>query len=277
MTVTYYIGISNITDIPIKKTLLEERIPTNLGIYETFIGPVQDDLPNYQLAFTFDTSLSTTEKIILETIVNIIVNQTPITITTLTPTIYYTTKVPNQYCDNLNGYITGDIAVNINTNTIYTCYDDTLGTAIWNNISGVTGATGSTGSTGSQGSTGPRGDRNMSIFYNSGGSLANNRYIRYESQNNTEFQSQILMGVTGTLRNLNIQLQSAPGVGATRTFTIRKNGINTTLNVSITGAATTGSDNIDTVSVIPFDLISLLHTTTGSPASAGAIGTVLLT
>jgi len=117
----------------------------------------------------------------------------------------------------------------------------------------------------------------MSIFYNSGGSLANNRYLRYESQDNTEFQSQLLMGVTGTISNLNVLLEAAPDGAATRTFTIRKNGVNTALTVTITGANTTGSDNTNTVSVIPFDLISLLHTRTGTPAAAGAIATVLLT
>jgi len=78
---------------------------------------------------------------------------------------------------------------------------------------------------------------------------------------------------SGTLQNLTVILVGSgtltPGTGS-RTFTLRKNGIATSLVVTITGPAMfSGADGINTVSVNQFDLISLLHTASLPEHDAG--------
>jgi len=77
--------------------------------------------------------------------------------------------------------------------------------------------------------------------------------------------------VTGcTAQRLVVKLTAAPGGVETRTFTVRKNGTNQTLAVTITGAATTGSDFADTVAFSQFDELSVIHTRSTSPVASAA-------
>ena len=103
--------------------------------------------------------------------------------------------------------------------------------------------------------------------------MGNNRYIRYGSETSTESTAQILVTEAGTAEYLYVTLTAAPGVGNSRIFTFSLNGVSQTLAVTITGAATTGSDLVNTVSLVSGDLITILHTTTGNPTNATGIVT----
>jgi hypothetical protein len=130
-------------------------------------------------------------------------------------------------------------------------------------MTGITGPS-ITGPTGSSAGT--------FMFLNSGGALTNNNFLLFGLQDAQEVNAQAVMTVATTVKNMTVSLTVAPGVGATRTFTLRKNAANTALTVSITGAATTGSDAVNTVAFAQFDLLAVQHTTAGGPtASRGAV------
>lgn len=93
------------------------------------------------------------------------------------------------------------------------------------------------------------------------------------------------MAVTGILTNFRVNLTVAPGVGKSRTVTIRKNGVDqmsAVISDTDTFGVATGQ-----VAVSPGDLISLSTTPSGSPASAtvtwsidfqaGTLGITMLT
>jgi len=57
-----------------------------------------------------------------------------------------------------------------------------------------------------------------------------------------EFSGQTLFPTAGTLKKFYVELTDAPGIDKSATFTIRKNGIDQSLVVTISGSATTGND-----------------------------------
>lgn len=60
-----------------------------------------------------------------------------------------------------------------------------------------------------------------------------------------------------TARNLRCQASTGPGGARVSTFTVRKNGADTGLLCTLTGAATTCSDTTHTFSVLPGDVLSI--------------------
>lgn len=87
----------------------------------------------------------------------------------------------------------------------------------------------------------------------------------------TESLAQIVIPTDGTLKNLVVNLQNAPGGIQTRTFTIYKNGSPELLLVTITGVATQGSDlGVTTVDVAPGDVISIRADASASAADSHA-------
>lgn len=68
--------------------------------------------------------------------------------------------------------------------------------------------------------------------------------------------NETLCSVTGTISNLTISLSAA--VASSRTFTLRKNGVNTSVVVSLGAGATGGSDNVNSVSVAPGDRLVIV-------------------
>jgi hypothetical protein len=78
------------------------------------------------------------------------------------------------------------------------------------------------------------------------------------------------MPLGGTLRNLKITLNTAPGTGKSHTFTLQRNSIDTaaltvTISDSSTAAELTGVD----VPFCKYSTLSLRTTSSGSPASSG--------
>lgn len=79
----------------------------------------------------------------------------------------------------------------------------------------------------------------------------------------------------GTLKNWVITITTAPGAGKSQTFTLRKNGSNTALAVTISNLATSGSDTSNSVSVAAGDTIDVIQNTSGSPSAGGETKSVL--
>ena len=61
-------------------------------------------------------------------------------------------------------------------------------------------------------------------------------------------QCEIIMTRTGTITSLNALCNTAPGGANSRTFTIYKNGLATTMTLTITGTNTTGTTTSNQVS-----------------------------
>lgn len=83
------------------------------------------------------------------------------------------------------------------------------------------------------------------------------------SSSETQFAG---IAVSGFLTNFRVNLTAAPGVGRSRTVTIRKNGVDQT-SVTISDNDTSGVSAAQ-VAVSPGDMISLTTVPSGSPASA---------
>ena len=78
------------------------------------------------------------------------------------------------------------------------------------------------------------------------------------------------MPIAGTMTNLFIRLDAAPSGTKSYTFTVRKNGADTSLTATITGAATSGSNVVNSVSYSSGDTISVKASPTSAP-TAGAM------
>jgi len=140
-------------------------------------------------------------------------------------------------------------------------------------IKGDTGPTGISGNATMTGATGPRGvsGSNMTmITFNSGGNYVDNTYQFFGSQNPIESEAQIVVNKAGILSNL---LVSNSGYnnpnGDTKLITVRVNGQDTPLNVSMYGIQTVASNTINTVNVNAGDKISVSMRISISPASYG--------
>lgn len=143
-----------------------------------------------------------------------------------------------------------------------------------------TGSTGPDGATGPPGPTGATGDSNLATGPNAanGMILLNSNAINigngiiigqgYVVSSANEFTASYVMTDTYTLRKLYVKLSSAPGVGNSRTFTVRVNAVDTTLAVTITGALKDASNLINTIAVLPGDRVSVRTTSTGSPSAS---------
>lgn len=83
----------------------------------------------------------------------------------------------------------------------------------------------------------------------------------------------IPIAVPGTFRNFRVKLPAAPGSGVTRTFTVRKNAVDTALVVAITGTSQTlGSDTSNSIAFAAGDTISIKHVVSGGTAAAADLG-----
>lgn len=79
--------------------------------------------------------------------------------------------------------------------------------------------------------------------------------------------SQMLIGVAGTLSNFRVSLTAAPGVGKTRTFTVRVDGVDSGLFVALTGAETDKTDAANSIAVTAFNRVSVKMVAAGLPVA----------
>ncbi len=78
------------------------------------------------------------------------------------------------------------------------------------------------------------------------------------------------LALQSTLRNLYVRLSAAPGAGKSWVFTVRKNGADTNLSVTISGTDTTGNDTSNSVDFSDDDYMTMQCTPSGTPAAAHA-------
>ena len=135
-------------------------------------------------------------------------------------------------------------------------------------VVGVTGPTGPIGVTGPTGSSGPTGGAGPAIAMaimtpqNAATIYAN---IYGNSPGITESEAQMVSPSAFTASNLIVELSMPPGLGNSYTFTLRQNGVDTGLTCTISGASTTGSDIVHTVSVSQGDLLNWSCAPGGTP------------
>jgi len=119
--------------------------------------------------------------------------------------------------------------------------------------------------------------QNTAVFMNtSGGAQWNAPYFQALNHGRggqtVEAEAQQVIPCHGVIRNLYIELQVAPGVGATSQFTLRVNGVNTALLCTISGLNLTCNNTVNEVAVVPGDLACWQRTTTaGGPASGDVV------
>lgn len=78
---------------------------------------------------------------------------------------------------------------------------------------------------------------------------------------------QVAMPVSGSFEGISIYAQTAPGTGTSRTYTLRKGGVDTALTVSVSDTNKTNSASAS-VSFVAGDLFNIGFTASGSPASS---------
>ena len=83
----------------------------------------------------------------------------------------------------------------------------------------------------------------------------------------TEMSSETLFPTSGTIKGLHVEAAAAPGGGKSRTFTVRKNGVATSLTCTISNNATTCDDTTNTVTIAAGDSAVLEYTESGGPAA----------
>ena len=114
----------------------------------------------------------------------------------------------------------------------------------------------------------------------SAASLGNNAYLACDggstqaSSGTISSRRRFRARTAGTLSKLIVDLDTAPGAGTSRTFTVRINEVDSALAVTISDTNTLSSEDIDTVAVAAGDRIELWHTSAGAVAASVAHGVV---
>jgi hypothetical protein len=83
------------------------------------------------------------------------------------------------------------------------------------------------------------------------------RYYRVGSAAVTGTEIQVMFHQACTIYGIGVNCRVGPGAARTDTWTVRKNGVNTTITTSLVGAATSSSDFAHPLSVAAGDLISI--------------------
>jgi hypothetical protein len=155
---------------------------------------------------------------------------------------------------------------------------------------GIDGLIGPVGPSGPIGPIGPAGQSNLTLpihmktdesksikysstlTWNSGNILTNNNsYIGNGFLSTDESGTQIGITRTGILKNLVVILKKSPGINSKRMFTIRKNGIDTNLNLTMEFKDKNKINSETDLNVQIYDLISIHHNSIGSPDACIAI------
>ncbi len=103
------------------------------------------------------------------------------------------------------------------------------------------------------------------------------RYFGGGPSSTAETDVQCVMTSAGTITKFRVQCTSAPGVGQTFTFTVRKNAVDTTMTGTISGNATfdTGEITTNPVSFSAGDSISIKCVGSAGSATTGFRGFIL--
>jgi hypothetical protein len=91
------------------------------------------------------------------------------------------------------------------------------------------------------------------------------------ASNATENLVQQVMPTSGTFKNLRASISVAPGSGKSSTFTVSKNVTPTALTCTISDAATTCTDLLNSFTFVAGDLITLQSVPSGTPSAAATV------
>ncbi len=98
----------------------------------------------------------------------------------------------------------------------------------------------------------------QTIFYNSqGDTISGGVFLVPQGATAGERPGEILITRSGTLSNLQVQVDSGPTAGNPDVVVVRRNETDTALAVTISYPATSGTDTSDSVVVAPGDRIAL--------------------
>jgi hypothetical protein len=138
-------------------------------------------------------------------------------------------------------------------------------------IQGVTGPTGIQGIQGIQGVTGLTGQGVTGVIWlNPQGAFSSTNYVTFGQSSNYN-NSLLVIPRSLTITRMSVVLTTAPTGASTRTFTLYKNNIATSLSVLFVVSETFKSAT-DSISFVAGDTFSVLATvTSGPPSSSGAI------
>lgn len=120
----------------------------------------------------------------------------------------------------------------------------------------------------------PTTDGETILLSNTGGSILTDilysPLIASRTPDATEFDGQTLFPTPGTLKNFYVERAVAPGGATSEIFTVRKNGVATSMGVTISGTATTGSDTdpAHNVDIAAGDKVTIYLTIVGAPADS---------
>lgn len=84
----------------------------------------------------------------------------------------------------------------------------------------------------------------------------------------TETDRQNVMPAAGTIKNLYVDFEQAPGAGETRTLTLTKNTAAQSLTVTVAEGNDSGNDTGNSFAVVAGDLISIQNTNSGSATAS---------
>jgi hypothetical protein len=131
---------------------------------------------------------------------------------------------------------------------------------------GPSGATGATGVAGSHGG-GDGGTLGMILMNSNTNNIADGNIIGqgYVATTANEFMASYVMTSNVTLQNLIVNVTTVPGGGNARTFTVRVNGVDSSLTATIANFVTTASNTINFVTVLAGDRVSLRTTSLNTP------------
>lgn len=101
-----------------------------------------------------------------------------------------------------------------------------------------------------------------------------NIYMGLAELSTSENTAKVLAPFAGTLKNMYVRLQTAPGAGEDQVVTLRKNAAGSALTTTIANAAKTGNDTAHTVAVAAGDELAIEFN--GSAGVAGTFATVSL-
>lgn len=87
----------------------------------------------------------------------------------------------------------------------------------------------------------------------------------------TESDMQIIAPTSGTLSNLRVRFNIAPGSGRSYQYTLMVNGVATALDTTVNGTSTTASDTTHSVNINAGDTLTMRSLPTGTPATASNI------
>lgn len=85
----------------------------------------------------------------------------------------------------------------------------------------------------------------------------------------TEANNRCIMPCSGTINGMSIYLAAAPGAGRSWTYTLRVNGVDSALSVTVANPAVTGSSFVD-VAVSAGDIVNWKITPSGTPTGSAA-------